>query len=61
MSEFSNNRKDNGRKTCPMCGASGKDLKEEEDKSRTLYHFAYGQKPMYAKKNVCKKCGYQWS
>ncbi len=49
-----------GRKTCPMCGATGKDLKEMEDYGKPLYHFG-NYKKMYAKINVCKKCGYRWS
>ena len=44
------------RLTCPSCGAVGKDLKAEEDKSKVLSYV--GHTPMYAKRNVCKKCGY---
>ncbi|MFX0035486.1 MAG: hypothetical protein ACFE9I_07590 [Candidatus Hermodarchaeota archaeon] len=40
---------------CPKCGARGKDLKVEEDKSKVLGYV--GHSPLYAKKNVCKKCG----
>jgi len=47
------------RKVCPMCGARGKDLKEEVDKKKTLYRFETGSH-MYSKKNVCKKCGYEF-
>jgi ribosomal protein L40E len=61
MSELINDRTAYGRKICLMCGATGKDIKEENDISKPLYHFSYGQKPLYAKKNVCKKCGYEWA
>ena len=47
------------RKICPNCGAKGKDLREEEDKTKILYSMGRYSK-MYAKKNVCKKCGYEW-
>ena len=40
---------------CPKCGARGKDLKVEEDKSKVLGYV--GHSPMYSKTNVCKKCG----
>lgn len=40
---------------CPKCGAKGKDLKVEEDKSKILGYV--GHAPMYGKTNVCKKCG----
>ena len=40
---------------CPKCGAKGKDLKVEEDKSKILGYV--GHSPMYGKTNVCKKCG----
>ncbi len=43
---------------CPSCGATGKDIKSEEDKTKVLSYV--GHKPMYAKKNVCKKCGYEF-
>ncbi|MFX1348507.1 MAG: hypothetical protein ACFE92_07530 [Promethearchaeota archaeon] len=43
---------------CPNCGARGKDLKVEEDKSKVLGYM--GHVPMYAKTNVCKKCGYKF-
>ena len=49
-----------GRKYCPMCNATGKDLKEEEDLTKPLYYFG-NFKRMYAKINVCKKCNYRWS
>jgi chromosome segregation ATPase len=39
---------------CPSCGAVGKDIKTEEDKSKILGYI--GHKPMYSKQNVCKKC-----
>ena len=40
---------------CPSCGAVGKDIKSEEDKTKILGYI--GHKPMLGKKNVCKKCG----
>jgi len=40
---------------CPSCGAVGKDIKTEEDKSKVLGYI--GHSPMYGKINVCKKCG----
>lgn len=46
------------RLTCPSCGAVGKDLKSEEDKTKVLSYI--GHKPLYAKKNICKKCGYEF-
>ncbi|MHA2120547.1 MAG: hypothetical protein ACW990_04990 [Promethearchaeota archaeon] len=44
--------------TCPMCGAVGHDIKTVEDKSKVLSYV--GHIPMYAKKHVCKKCGYEF-
>ncbi len=46
------------RLVCPNCGARGKDLKVEEDKSKVLGYV--GHSPLYAKINVCKKCGYKF-
>jgi len=46
------------RLTCPSCGAVGKDIKSEEDKSKVLGYI--GHKPMHGKINVCKKCGEQF-
>ncbi len=46
------------RLVCPSCGARGRDLKVEEDKSRVLSYV--GHSPMYAHDNVCKKCGYKF-
>ncbi|UCC20654.1 MAG: hypothetical protein JSV62_05020 [Promethearchaeota archaeon] len=43
---------------CPSCGARGKDLRVEEDKSKVLGYV--GHSPMYGKKNVCKKCSYEF-
>jgi hypothetical protein len=43
---------------CPSCGAVGKDIKSEEDKSKVLGYI--GHSPMYGKRNVCKKCGEQF-
>lgn len=40
---------------CPSCGAVGKDIKTEEDKSKVLGYI--GHKPMHGKITVCKKCG----
>ena len=46
------------RKICPKCGAVGYDIKVIEDKSKILSYI--GNKPMYAKKSVCKKCGQEF-
>jgi uncharacterized C2H2 Zn-finger protein len=46
------------RLVCPRCGAVGKDIKSEEDRNKVLGYV--GHKPMYGKKNVCKKCGYDF-
>ena len=43
---------------CPSCGAVGKDIKSEEDKSKILGYI--GHKPMHAKIHVCKTCGQQF-
>jgi len=43
---------------CYKCGSVGKDIKVVEDKSKALSYV--GNIPMYAKYNVCKKCGYQF-
>ncbi len=40
---------------CSSCGATGKSIKQEEDKSKILRYI--GHTPMYGKINVCKKCG----
>jgi hypothetical protein len=41
-----------------MCGAVGHNIKVEEDKTKVLSYV--GHIPMYAKKHVCKKCGYDF-
>ncbi len=46
-----------GRRICPNCGASGFAIKEVEDKTRIL---SYIPKPIYAKKLVCTKCGFEF-
>ena len=46
------------RTTCPMCGAVGHNIKQIEDKGKVLSYV--GHIPMYAKKHVCKKCGYEF-
>ena len=43
---------------CVNCGAVGKDIKVVEDKSKVLSYM--GNIPMYAKKHVCKKCGFEF-
>jgi chromosome segregation ATPase len=40
---------------CIKCGAVGKDIKTVEDKNKPISYI--GNIPMYAKINVCKKCG----
>ena len=44
------------RVTCPMCGAI--DVKQVEDKTKVLSYV--GHIPIYAKKNQCRKCGYEF-
>jgi len=44
---------------CPMCPAVGKNIREVDDKERILSYL--GNIPMYAKKYVCKICGYEWN
>jgi len=44
--------------TCPRCPAVGKNIREVDDKDRILSYL--GNIPMYAKKYVCKICGYIW-
>ncbi|MGB5911485.1 MAG: hypothetical protein WBH31_09850, partial [Promethearchaeia archaeon] len=44
--------------TCPMCRAVGGNIKTVEYKSKVLSYV--GHIPMYAKKHVCKKCGYEF-
>jgi len=46
-----------GRRECPNCGAHGPSIKEVEDKTKII---SYIPKPIYAKKNVCLKCGYEF-
>ncbi len=46
-----------GRRLCPNCGASGFAVKEVEDKTRII---SYIPKPIYAKKLVCTKCGFEF-
>ena len=42
---------------CPMCGASGKkNFKLVEDKSKIMSYISIV--PIYAKKHICKRCGY---
>lgn len=48
---------DRTRKQCPNCGASAFNIKEVEDRSKII---SYIPKPIYAKKNVCTKCGYEF-
>ncbi|MHA1149067.1 MAG: hypothetical protein ACTSR8_12585 [Promethearchaeota archaeon] len=48
---------DHTRKQCPNCGASAFNIKEVEDRTKIL---SYIPKPIYAKKNVCTKCGYEF-
>lgn len=44
--------------TCPMCSAVGGKIKTIEGRSKILSYV--GHIPMYAKKHVCKKCGYEF-
>ena len=49
---------DEHRTKCLNCGAVGKNIKIVEDKTKVLSYM--GNIPMYAKKHVCKKCGYEF-
>jgi len=50
-----------GRLICPMCQNSDpKKIRQEDDLKHPLYYHRNGQKPMYAKKNVCTDCKYEW-
>ena len=42
---------------CPNCGATGFAIKEVEDKSKII---SYIPKPIYAKKLLCSKCGFEF-
>ena len=44
---------------CPFCG--GMKLKEVDDRTKPLYYFKNGKKPMFAKKFVCTNCNYEWN
>ena len=45
--------------TCPMCGAVGKkNFRQVEDKSKIFSYVSIV--PIYAKKYVCKRCGYEF-
>ncbi|GAH24708.1 unnamed protein product, partial [marine sediment metagenome] len=46
-----------GRRICPNCGATGFAIKEVEDKSKII---SYIPKPIFAKKFVCTKCGFEF-
>lgn len=46
-----------GRRICPNCGATGFAIKEVEDKSKII---SYIPKPIFAKKSVCTKCGFEF-
>ena len=41
---------------CPMCSATN--IKDMEDKTKVLSYV--GHVPIYAKKHVCRKCGYEF-
>ncbi|MEJ2251405.1 MAG: hypothetical protein P8Y70_21240 [Candidatus Lokiarchaeota archaeon] len=43
-----------GRRVCPNCG--GTDFNEQEDRTKVLHQ--QGGMKIYAKKYMCKKCGY---
>ena len=50
------------RLTCPMCGNTDtKHMEELDDRTKPLYFFKNGKKPMYAKKILCTDCRYEWS
>ena len=42
---------------CPRCGNKNhKHMEELDDRTKPLYNFSNGGKPMYAKKTVCTEC-----
>ncbi len=49
------------RLSCPACGNNNrKHIEQLDDKTKPLYNFSSGGKPMYAKKNVCTDCKYEF-
>jgi len=46
-----------GRRICPNCGATGFAIKEVEDKTKII---SYIPKPIFAKKSICTKCGFEF-
>lgn len=46
------------RRKCPYCDSEN--IREEDDKSIVLFYMNNGVK-IYAKKYVCKDCGWDWS
>ena len=46
------------RKTCANCGAVGQDIKVIENRDKILDYMDH--KPIYARKNICKKCGHEF-
>jgi hypothetical protein len=44
-----------GRRTCPNC--SGTSIKEQEDRTQVLHQM--GGMKIYAKKLICRNCGYE--
>lgn len=46
------------RKTCPNCGAVGHDIKTFENRDKILDYLDH--KTLYAKKNICRKCGHEF-
>lgn len=55
---YDNSKEKSSRLTCPMCGAVGNDIKTVIDRSKTV-DFVQGN-PIYARKHICKKCGYEF-
>ena len=46
---------------CPKCGNDNpRHIIEEIDLNRPLYHYSYGQKPMYVKIFRCNDCKHGW-
>lgn len=45
---------------CPWCGATGRNIKKVNDKSKILRYVSYNMvsMPIYANRYVCKKCGH---
>ncbi len=55
---YDNSKEKSSRLTCPLCGAVGFDIKTVIDTKKQV-DYIQGN-PIYARKNICKKCGHEW-